>query len=296
MHGLRLNKIRLVALVAVAAAVLLAGSLTTPRQAFAEDIVTPQGVLCFELDGLGAIGIGLVRVDDTGGGTVSFTSQVYLETATTLPTCDDNQDPIPEDAVPSPEAGGPRTVLSGTYNQAGDLLEADVCQEDFNFSALTFDFAKIDVSFSLEKPPAESTGTFTLSGPYTGQPCGVTEQDTGWAAFPIDVAGSIFFDGPDVLPAGGADADTSAFDNDWDKDGVRDWDELDPNGTDFKHFDPFFGPGVGGVAELADVASTPLETADSSGMSTALIAAIVAAAAIGATALGGVAMYARRRQ
>ena len=291
MHGLRLNKIRLVALVAVAAAVLLAGSLTAPRQAFAEDIVSPQGVMCFELSVL-ADGIGLVRIDDTGGGTVTFSSQVYLETTTALPTCQNNQAQIPEDAVPSPEAGATRTVLSGTYNQTGDLMEADVCQADFNFSALTFEFAKIEVSFSLEKPPTKSGGTFTLSGPYPDDTC------TGGSPnfFPVTVTGSTFFDGPDVLPAGGADADTSAFDNDWDKDGVSDWDELDPNGTDFKHRDPFFGPGVGGVAELADVASTPLETADSSGMSTGLIAAIVAAAAIGATALGGVGIYARRRQ
>ncbi len=54
-------------------------------------------------------------------------------------------------------------------------------------------------------------------------------------------------------------------------------------------------PPVGGVAELADVAATPLE--ESPGTSTGIVAAFVAAAAIGVVALGGsLTWYARRRK
>ena len=52
---------------------------------------------------------------------------------------------------------------------------------------------------------------------------------------------------------------------------------------------------VGGVAELPEVAGTPLEATDSSGSNTGLIAGIVAAIAAGSATLGGAAWYARRR-
>ena len=51
---------------------------------------------------------------------------------------------------------------------------------------------------------------------------------------------------------------------------------------------------VGGIAELADVARTPLDAAGSSGASAGVVAAVVIAAAT-AFALGGGAWYARRR-
>ena len=53
--------------------------------------------------------------------------------------------------------------------------------------------------------------------------------------------------------------------------------------------------GIGGIAELPEVAAPPLEAPDSSGSSTGLIAGIVAAIAAGTLALGGAAWYARRR-
>ena len=55
------------------------------------------------------------------------------------------------------------------------------------------------------------------------------------------------------------------------------------------------GSGVGGIAELADQAGTPLEAPDSSGSNSGLIAGIVAAIAAGTVTLGGAALYARRR-
>ena len=52
---------------------------------------------------------------------------------------------------------------------------------------------------------------------------------------------------------------------------------------------------LGGVAELPEVATTPLEAAGSSGSSAGVLAGIAAAAAAGVVALGGAAWYARRR-
>ena len=57
-------------------------------------------------------------------------------------------------------------------------------------------------------------------------------------------------------------------------------------------FDP---KGVGGIAELPEVAAAPLEAEGASGPSAAVLAGVAAAAA-GAAALGGAAWYARRRR
>lgn len=54
-------------------------------------------------------------------------------------------------------------------------------------------------------------------------------------------------------------------------------------------------PPVGGIAELPEVAGTPLETDGSSGPSASVVAGIVAAVATGLVALIGAAWYARRR-
>ena len=52
---------------------------------------------------------------------------------------------------------------------------------------------------------------------------------------------------------------------------------------------------VGGIAELPDVARTPLEAPESSGTSVGVVASIAAAIAAGGMASGGTACYARRR-
>ena len=90
-------------------------------------------------------------------------------------------------------------------------------------------------------------------------------------------------------PGAGAD--------DWDGDGISDWDELAPgSGVDLTHtLDPFVAASVGGVAELPDAATAPLETAGSSS-NTGLIAAIAAVAAMAAIAVGGSAWYVQRRR
>ena len=52
---------------------------------------------------------------------------------------------------------------------------------------------------------------------------------------------------------------------------------------------------VGGIAELPDMAGTPLDAPDSSGGNTGLLAAVIAAATAGALKIGGAAWYARKR-
>ena len=55
------------------------------------------------------------------------------------------------------------------------------------------------------------------------------------------------------------------------------------------------GTGVGGVAELPEVAGAPLQATDSSGGNAGLFAGVIAAVIAGAVALGGAAWYVRSR-
>ena len=87
--------------------------------------------------------------------------------------------------------------------------------------------------------------------------------------------------------------------SDWDGGGRSDWAELTfapvGRGDPFDPSDDAAG-GVGGIAEIDDTAGSPLGAgASSSGTSAWLIAAVAAAAVAGATALGGAAIFARRR-
>ena len=54
-------------------------------------------------------------------------------------------------------------------------------------------------------------------------------------------------------------------------------------------------PSVGGIAELPEVAATPLEAPNSSRSSTGLLTSLAGAVAAGTLALGGAVWYARRR-
>ena len=66
-----------------------------------------------------------------------------------------------------------------------------------------------------------------------------------------------------------------------------------PTATPISSPTPTPDPSVGGIAELAEVAGTPLDAAGSSGGN---VASVAAAIAVGAVALGGAAWYARRRR
>ena len=292
MHHIKLVRlnIRLVVLLAVAAAVLLAASsfATTTRQASA-DYTDPTGILCFQLTELAGnplIGIGLVRIDldvVPGGNAndITFTSHVYIGVGN--PTCQQLQDPVVGSPFPAPDAD--RSVLAGKWVPATHTLTANVCQADLNFAGIDLGaFSLIDVNFVLDADPAiKAGGTFALNGPYTDDTC--TVQDTGFNSFSVTVAGSRFL--------AGAPLGTANTNHNWDKDGLSDWEELDPAQPASR--DPFINFGVGGIAELADEAGTPLAAPDSSGSNTGLIAGIVAAIAAGTVALGGAAWYTKRR-
>ncbi len=291
MHHMKLVlNIRLVALLAVTIAVLMAASsLAPPRQASA-DYTSPKGVLCFELLELAGnplLGIGLVRIDDLGGGNITFTSHVYIAAGggPATPTCQQVQTAVPSNAAPFPAPDGGRNPLVGQWTPGTHTLTADVCQEDLDFGPLTLAWALVDVNFVLDPNPANKAGgTFALSGPFTDGTC--TVEDTGFNNFTLTVSSGPFLSGP-------GDDDKKLFTSDWDKDGFTDWRELAPNLTAAN--DPFRTGSIGGVAELAGEASTPLAAPDSSGSNTGLIAGIVAAIAAGTVALGGAAWYTRRR-
>ena len=87
--------------------------------------------------------------------------------------------------------------------------------------------------------------------------------------------------------------------SDWDGGGRSDWAELtravSGRGDPFTPVDDASGGAVGGVAEIVDVDSAPLDATSSSGTSAWLIAGIPAAAVAGTIALGGATVFARRR-
>ena len=289
MHHTKLAlDIRLLALLAVTIAVLLAASsLATPRQASAT-YTGIEGVMCFELVASG-VGIGLVRIDDLGGGDITFTSQVYLFGGTDLPSCQQIQGEIPEDAVPAPAIGGSRTVLDGIWTPATHTLTADACQVITANTPLPGDlgtWTKVLVDFELDPNPAvKSSGTYETRTNQIPEVCGDTGSTVVLAAIV-----------PDSIFLAGAPLGTANTNSNWDKDKLSDWDELHPDKTSNR--DPFkdqIDLGVGGIAELAESAGTPLAASDSSGSNMGLIAGIVAAIAAGAVTLGGAAWYTKRR-
>ena len=285
MHHMKfVLNIRLVALLAVTAAVLLAASsfATTPRQASAT-YTSPEGVMCFELVAAGT-GIGLTRIDDLGGGNITFSSQVYLTGGSGVPTCQQLQNAMPGDAVPVPAADGARTVLAGNWDAGTHTITASSCVTTSDaVPGPPGTWTLINVNFVLDPNPAiKSSGSYETRDDQIPVTCGDTVDTDVLAA---TVPDSIFIAG---APLGTANTSTN-----WDKDGLSDWEELDPAQPASR--DPFINVGVGGIAELADEAGTPLAAPDSSSSNTGLIAGIVAAIAAGTVALGGAAWYTKRR-
>lgn len=275
-----------VTLAAVAVAVLLAASiLASPRQTSAT-YTSPEGVMCFELIAPGT-GIGLTRIDDLGGGNITFSSQVYLAGATPVPNCQQIQDPMPTDAIGIPALGADPVVLAGNWDAGSHTLTATLCQTTSDaVPGPSGTWTQIDVNFELDPNPAiKSSGSYVTKTNQIPETCGDT-IDTVTAAAIV----------PDSIFIAGAPLGTANTNSNWDKDPLSDWEELDANKTSDR--DPFRTQadlGVGGVAELADEAGTPLAAPDSSGNNTGLIAGIVAAIAAGAVTLGGAAWYTKRR-
>ena len=187
--------IRLVALLAVAVAVLLAASVLAPPRQASATYTRPEGVMCFELIASG-IGIGLVRIDDLGGGDITFTSQVYLQGGTPVPSCQQIQDTMPGDAVPSPASGEDKTVLEGNWNAGTHTLTAEACQEIVPGSPLPGDqgtWTKVIVNFGLDPNPAiKSSGAYETRDDQIPVTCGDTVDTNVLAAI---VPASIFVAG-----------------------------------------------------------------------------------------------------
>ena len=245
-------------------------------------------MFCAELPSVG--GIVLVRMEldfepkDGNPNDIAFTAVQYVPAGSA--DCQNPGAANPPGLVP--QTGARPAIPDAKYDAAGpNHLTGTVCQEDLNFGGTILPgWSKIEIDFTFEDPPMKTTdtGAFTLTTGVTPITC------TGGASLLIGIEGGKWLDGPD--------ASVSTFDSDWDGDGCLDWDELAPFSLD----DPFNpddckGAGVvGGVAEIVDPAAAPLGAeASSSGTSAWLIAAVAAAAVAGATALGGAALFARRR-
>ena len=292
-----MNIRRLSLLAAVVVAVLAAGSLGPPRQAQAASITDPTGVICGYLHDL-VVGVNdldfsgtvLTRIDDDetpGDFRITAVAYTVLSTAA-MPDCKTPQDVAFPAGVDrgSPVTDARPSVTDLTFS-GGNKLSGSSCQEDFTFAGQTFaQVTRITLQLELSKnePAQQSMGSFEFENPYADEAACLVGGQPTVISVQFD---ALYQDGPDEAEA--------AFDSDWDKDGVLDWDELDPLSTDYKHHDPFSGPGVGGVAELPEVAGTTLDAAGASGSNAGLIGTLVAIAAAAAATLGGGALYARRR-
>ena len=278
---------RPLAILAVALIALGAITFASPRDASAI-VNDPTGVFCAHvIIAPGVEGIALVRMDldfDVGppANDAAFTAVFYTPRGGA--DCQNAGAANPSPLVPQTTA---RPIVFGTYDAGSNTFAGSVCQEDLEFVVVIPNWTEIGISFTFADPPnkTEDTVAFTLTQNVTPETC--TGGDTP-QVFAINQGK--WLDGPD--------ASVSTFDSDWDGDGCLDWHEL----AQFSIDDPF-NPAdckdagvVGGVAEIVDPAAAPLGAgASSSGTSAWLIAGVAAAAVAGATALGGAAMFARRR-
>ena len=333
MHHMKLVlNIRLVALLAVTAAVLLAASILAPsRQASADH---PP----FDLD------------HPSNGGRILFCLDIYFDVPPLIPTpandADPNKganpgpgdvraakimvrfDPITADTwtvtsealqtgefPPATDLTTPSCEDKGDNNKAPPPGESGGTPSDLAVPVATFDKANSKVVWTADCDFIPAFGLYILTefniivdGDNTTVNKGTNRARLGTdPTICNDVGGNLIYapmrvvnrvattGQPDDTPVGVKD---NVHDN-WDGDNCSDWNELDPSEPfgfgSFNVFEPDCNTGVGGIAELADQAGTPLEAPDSSGSNSGLIAGIVAAIAAGTVTLGGAALYARRR-
>ncbi|MCH8900742.1 MAG: hypothetical protein IIC88_00410 [Chloroflexi bacterium] len=306
MHHLRLN-LRITMLAVAVAAVLLAGSLGQPPRQAEAAFTDVNGVICGYLHTLTGVplpnfqGTTLARIDhDLGDDSVTVTAVAYTDPlgAFAMPDCKTAQAPMPTGATP-PAANETRpSVIDLTY--ANNKISGGSCQADFAFGGITMPggtIVSLQLDLSKSEPGVQSTGSFTFENIYTDGTC-TTLSGTGLGTIAVQF---------DALYMAGPTIGTAVDSSNWDKDGgfpligsthCSDWNELDPS-PQANHSDPFkqgdCPRSVGGVAELAEAAGTPLDAPDSSGASTGLIAGVLAAIAAGVVALSGAAWYTKRR-
>lgn len=302
MHHLRLN-VRITMLAVAVAAVLLAGGLApAPRQAEAA-FTDVNGVICgylHDLTGAPVLlpnfhGTTLARIDhNTVTNDVTVTAVAYTDPAGALamPDCkaETVQDPIPAGATPPTGNETRPSVVNLTY--AANKISGGSCQTDFVFGGIVMTggtLVSLQLDLSKSEPGVQSIGSFTFVNIYADGTC-TTLGGGNLGTIKVQF---------DALYMAGPTISTAVDSSNWDKDGCSDWQELNPVIKDARGLDPFSSAdcagGVGGVAELAEAAGTPLDAPDSSGTSASLIAGVLAAVAAGVVALGGAAWYAKRR-
>lgn len=284
MHRLKLIGIRALAVVALAVVVVVGlATFSGPRDASAA-VPDPTGVFCARLTVGNGIVIVRIELDFEPKGIpndVAFTAVQYTPRGAA-----DCQAPggLPAaDLIPQTAA---RPQIQGIYDAGTRTISATLCQENINFGgAVIPGWSEIDVDFSFNNDPGAKSvdaDAFTLTVGVDAITC------AGGVPLQIGIDNGVWLDGP-----GG---DPTTFSSNWDGDTCRDWDEL----AEFGASDPFNPDDcktagvVGGVAEIVDTDSAPLDATSSSGTSAWLIAAIAAAVA-GTIALGGTAVFARRR-
>ena len=305
MHHLRLN-IRIAMLAVAVAAVLVAGSLAQPPRQAEASYTDVNSVICgaitaLTLDPIGPppvaplplTGIILGRIDHGPGTAIAVSAVAYTDPtgATPFPDCKTAQAIVPTAppvVVPNVKSED-RPGVFATFDSGANTINGTTCQADFTFGGFNLvGGTKVTLNLPLAKPAtAQSTGTFRFDNTYTDAACTAASLGAPQLGVMVVTFQAVFLDGPDEAK--------SDFNSDWDKDGNLDWHELSPNIRIFTDpFAPFAGP-VGGVAELAEAAGTPLDAPDSSGTSAGLIAGVLAAVAAGVVALGSAAWFARRR-
>ena len=310
MHHLKLN-IRITAILVVAvAAVLLAGSLGQPPRQTEAAFVDVNGVICgylhdLTLDPIGApplvtipfSGTTLARIDhNTATNDVTVTAVAYTDPTGTLtmPDCKTLQEAMPSGVVVPNTLVEVRPSVLATYDSGTNVIGGTNCQSDFTFGGFSMP-GGTDVTLALtlskNEPTVQSSGSFTFENIWLDADCTVASAGAPQLGTIVVQFDSLYMAGPTI----GTAVDSS----NWDKDGCSDWQELNPVKKDARGHDPFEAAdcsgGVGGIAELAEAAGTPLAAPDSSGTSTSLIAGVLAAVAAGVVALGGAAWYTKRR-
>ena len=203
----------------------------------------------------------LSRVEEQVGSQVTSRLLCYDATKPTAP---------PPPPPPPYEPPIYETLVSQLDQGTGELSVTFLGCTEFieGFYALT-----ISQTVQLDKAGGPASGTLTVTEDFTA---------------PFDCADGTQSTGPVTLTP-------LAQDHDEDGDGCSDWDELDPAGGS-DPFNPFDCGAVGGIAELPEVAGTPLEAADSSGPNAGVLAGVAAVVVTGTVALGGAAWYARRKR
>lgn len=303
MHHLKFLNVRTLALAAVGAALLIAGSLSigTADRASATDWDDPTGVFCGDIDvaAFNVSGISLTRFDNNWEGVpnqVAISTAQYVgdagPPAEVTATC---QDPGSAIGVPFVQQTTARPIIVGDWDAASRTLTGELCQEELQFTGATLPgWSKLEFEITFAKS-GKTTQAEAFKLHINVNP-GANPPDTcGSVANPIaaDVEGKFVGDGEPGSAANLA--------HDWDGGGVSDWDELDPSLPQPRWIDPFnakddeFGFAVGGVAELPDERMTPLQTGDGSGTGTGLIIALASAGVAAVVATGGTAWALRRR-